>query len=295
MNAKVWNGADSYAARLDTLELGFYIRGSSLDKQNRDVLFYAGVDGINLDGKAYGDYEAKFRLADPAHAAASDITIEDLKGEYRGAKLHGSGAVQKDRLMADVSAENVDYGLLAEGVKGGKAHVKLDLVAGKADPVRTLSGHATLIGGAGKLEGNALDVWAGSLLTAFLPGSKDTHLNCAVAEFDIREGVAHSRTVIIDTDKATITGKGSIDLVRRHVDMRFTPHTKGLAVVSLATPMIVSGPFGNVTAHPDPTGVATKMGGFLLGAIAAPVALLPFLHAGGEGNACQKFLDKGGK
>ena len=296
MNAKVWNGPDSYDARIDTLELGFYIDGSSVSGQKQDLLFYAGVDGINLGGKPYGDYEAKFRVGDPTHVASSDILIEDLKGEYRGAKLHGAGSIKKDQLKADVAAENVDYSLLAEGVKGGKAHVKLDLVAAEKDPVKTLKGRATLTGGEGRLEGNALNVWAGSLLTAFLPGqSKDTHLNCTVADFDIRDGVAHSRTVIIDTDKATITGTGTVDLVRKRVDMRFTPRTKGLAVISLATPMIVSGPFGDVTTRPDPTGVAEKMGGFLLGAVAAPAALLPFLHSNADANPCQKFLDKGGK
>ena len=299
MDAKVWNDAKTYEAKVGTLEFGFFLDGSKVDDNMKDILFYAGVDGLELGGKPFGDYHVKMR-ADTAHGN-DDISIEELNGEYRGAKIKGTGSDHKNHLTANISAENVDYSLLAEGVKGGKAHVKLDVTTtGVENPspeiIKNLNGHATLIGGAGSLEGNALNVWAGSLLTAFLPGqSKDTHLNCAVAEFDIKNGVAHSKTGIIDTDKATITGTGTVDLVRQRMDMRFTPRTKGLAVLSLATPVIVSGPFGNITTHPDATGVAEKMGGFLLSTVVAPAALLPFLHSNGNSNPCQKFLETGDK
>jgi uncharacterized protein involved in outer membrane biogenesis len=256
--------------------------------------FLGSITGLKLDGKPSGDYEAVFTQPKDMRVAMSN-----LKGEFRGAKVTGEASDALDhRWKADLNLENLDYGVLAEGVKGGKAHLKLRL-AGVDEPQRaiigSLSGRATLVGGEGRLEGRALNLWAGSLLTAFLPGSKDTHINCTVADFDMKDGVAVSRTVIIDTDKATITGKGNVDFVHQRVNMRFTPRTKGLgAVVSLATPMVVSGPFGDISSHPDPTGMAEKMGGFLLSAVTPAAALLPLLHSS-EGNPCEKFLETGGK
>ncbi|TAL27828.1 MAG: hypothetical protein EPN97_16385 [Alphaproteobacteria bacterium] len=284
----VGDDPDHPVAEADVVEAGFYLGGPDFDIDN--AMYYAGIRDLKIGGKLYGSYEAKFRQADRRH-----YIVPELTGELKGARLKGNLAESDNEWKADLGVDNLDYSLLAPGVTGGKARLTLrltlvDTTFGGA--VRSLSGRATLVGGDGKLEGNALNLWAGSLLTSFLPGrDKDTHLNCAVADFDVKNGVAHSRTVIIDTDKATITGDGTVDLVKGRVDMRFSPQTKGMASVSLGTPVIVSGPFDNITTHPEVAGIVEKAGGLILSAVASPVALLPFLHIG-KGNPCEKYLEE---
>lgn len=275
-------------AEAGLVEVGLYISGLKLD--TREATYYAAVRDLKVAGKLYGSYAAKFQQPDGRHYLIPEVT-----GEYRGAKLKGNLSGADNEWKADLGVDNIDYSLLAPGVTGGKARMTLhltlvDTTAGGA--IRSLAGRATLVGGKGKLEGNTLNLWAGSLLTSFLPGQdKDTHLNCAVADFDVKNGVAHSRTVIIDTDKATITGDGTVDLVKGRVDMRFSPQTKGMAAMSFGSPVIVSGPFDNITTHPEVAGLVEKAGGLILGAVASPVALLPFLHLGSS-NPCEKYLEE---
>jgi uncharacterized protein involved in outer membrane biogenesis len=276
------------------VELGIFLKNIHPHMDIVHEPLYAAASGIRIGGKPYGDYEAELALPQGMH-----FTVSKIKGDFRGAKVTGEASEDlKYRWKADLQADNLDYSVLSEDVKGGKARVSLRLSGideSQRDIIRHLSGRATLVGGEGKLEGRALNFWAGSLLTAFLPGNGDTHLNCTVADFHILNGIARSRTVIIDTNKATITGKGTVDLIRQRVDMVFTPRTKGLgAVVSLATPVVVSGNFSDITTHPQAEGMAKKMGGFLLDAIAPPMALLPLLTSE-EGNPCEKFLEHKGK
>ncbi|MEZ0226023.1 MAG: AsmA-like C-terminal region-containing protein [Alphaproteobacteria bacterium] len=287
-------GADEKepVARVGNFEVGMYLVDPAPGPEGTQPMYYVALDRLNIHGRDYGSYEAKIREPKKRHTF-----IQELKGQMGKATLSGTAYDDnKCNWKADLTAEKVDYSLFAKGVKGGEARVTLKMEGnhqGRDNLTRTLNGRITLIGGAGELEGNTLNVWAGNLLTSFLPGqSKDTHLNCAVADFDVKDGVAEARTVIIDTDKATITGKGTVDLVKGRVDMRFEPRTKGLASISLATPMVVSGPFDQVTTHPDAEGVATKFGGLVLSAIAPPAALIPLLTGKSTGNACADYLGK---
>ena len=292
MNIKVGADLPEPIAEIGSFDVGLYLVDPEPGPDGAKPMYYAGVSGIKVGGKDYGSYQAKIREPKKGHTF-----VQELKGKLGKATL--SGTVYDDdkrNWKADLTAEKVDYSLFAKGVKGGEARVTLKMEGnhqGRDNLTRTLQGRITLIGGEGELEGNTLNVWAGNLLTSFLPGqSKDTHLNCAVADFDVKNGVAEARTVIIDTDKATITGKGTVDLVNGRVDMRFTPRTKGLASISLATPVVVSGPLDQITTHPDAEGVATKFGGLVLSAIAPPVALIPLLTGKSIGNACAEYLGK---
>jgi hypothetical protein len=56
---------------------------------------------------------------------------------------------------------------------------------------------------------------------------------------------------------------------------------------------VVSGPFGNIGVHPDATGVAEKIGGFLLGAVNPAAMLLPLIKTGTlDKNPCVRRLEE---
>ncbi|MBI1215220.1 MAG: hypothetical protein GC185_05295 [Alphaproteobacteria bacterium] len=252
---------------------------------------FANFNNIRIDGKSYGDYGVPIRFLPGGFEAP------DIKGRLGDSTLEGHIRFLDRKLDVDLKLRDLDYSRIAEGVTGG--HTNVDIVLkGRGDTeeavLKSLDGHVRLIGDKGRMLGGAADLWAGDLLSSVLAGpEKETRLNCAVADFDIRHGVARSKTTIIDTQRVTVSGAGTIDLVQGRMDMRFTPAPKSPSLINLATPVTVSGPFGAVETVPDPGSVATKMGGLLLGAINPAAMLLPMIETGAANrNPCAAYLDK---
>ncbi len=78
-------------------------------------------------------------------------------------------------------------------------------------------------------------------------GHRDVNIRCGAADFVATNGVLESRTFAIDTDDALISIDGHIDLRDEVMDLGVHPHTKGLRVISLRSPLYVKGTF----KHPD--------------------------------------------
>lgn len=248
---------------------------------------FANLDNIVIDGKPLGDY---------------DLPVKVSK---RGFEIKGaSGARGKGKLLADVSlldskfhlsakADSLDYEELQSGVEDGEFRADILLDARGPDYVSDLSGHVTLIGGEGRIEGDSIGFWAGDLLVKVLTGRKDeTRLECAVASFDVQKGIARSRAIIIETQDVVVFGEGRINIAEGYVDMLFTPKPKNPSLVSLATPLRVRGPFGQVKTSPDPEATLKKFGGMLLGVINPAAALLPLMSSGAGNNRCLQYIGK---
>lgn len=254
---------------------------------NNPFSLFANLDNIVLDGKPLGDYELPVKVSKRGF---------EIKG--------GSGARGKGKLNADVSlldgkfhlsakADRLDYEELQSGVEDGNFRADILLDAKGPDYVSDLTGHVTLVGGEGRIEGDSLGFWAGDLLVKVLTGRKDeTRLECAVASFDIQKGAAQSRAVIIETQDVVVFGEGRIDIAAGYIDMLFTPKPKNPALISLATPLRVRGPFGEVKTTPDPEATLRKFGGMLLGVINPAAALLPLMSAGAGNNRCLEYIGK---
>jgi len=254
--------------------------------------FYLKVDNIRIDGVGWGDYKSPVDFYYP-----DGVEMRKLEGTLKDASLHGKASVRDNHLKADIKIEGLDYAQFAKGIKGGNASLDVTATADVRRLMQTMAGHTLLVGGKGSMEGNALNFWAGDLLSSMLSGpQKETEVNCSVAEFVTTDGIAHSKTILFDTPRVTVLGKGTVDLVRERVDMTFTPKPKNSTLLSLATPVDVSGPFDNITARPDAVGIVTKLGGLVMGAIAAPTALLTLSEKGSGDNPCLRYLqNKGGK
>ncbi|HET7557747.1 MAG TPA: AsmA family protein, partial [Rhodanobacteraceae bacterium] len=111
-------------------------------------------------------------------------------------------------------------------------------------------------------------------------GDKPEKINCVAADFDARDGVWRPRVFLFDTDDMTITVEGSINLSSERLDLTMHPHSKGVRVLSLRSPLYLRG----TLKHPD-AGVekgpllARGAGAAVLGAVAAPFAALAALIA----------------
>ena len=116
--------------------------------------------------------------------------------------------------------------------------------------------------------------------------SKDpaqTDLRCAVADFDVKDGVLTPRLLVLDTKVVTLTGKGSANLGTETFDFTLQGKSNEPRVIHLIAPFHLRGSFTRPTFKVDAGQVVAQVGiGAALAAFAAPLAdILPFLSAGG--------------
>lgn len=182
----------------------------------------------------------------------------DFTARAADSRVDGFALYNRDGVDVLAWVSKLDYGLLYPGASGGAVKGNLTL-KGQGDGstiVRNLNGSLKLKGGKGKIPGRALALWGGNMLAALLPN--DAVVNCAVAEFDMKNGIATATRIAVDTENLNITGTGTIDFNAMYMNMVFTPQPKTASTINTAVPLNVSGVFGEVTATPSGTPVAPQ-------------------------------------
>ena len=135
----------------------------------------------------------------------------------------------------------------------------------------------------------------GNYVVGKIFGDKDVKINCAAADFGIKDGLATSRLFVFDTQNAIIYIDGTANFATERLDLKITPESKGFRVFSLRSPLYVRGTF----AHPDAGVEAGPLllrgaGMVALGVIAGPAAGLLALVApsGDVPNQCAPLLQQ---
>jgi uncharacterized protein involved in outer membrane biogenesis len=96
-------------------------------------------------------------------------------------------------------------------------------------------------------------------------------LDCVIARFNVRKGVAEAQTLLVNTPDAIVTGTGSIDLTRETIDLRMQPRAKHRSLVGLATPFTIRGDLAAPAVSVSAAATAARM----VGEVAlTPVTLL---------------------
>ena len=100
-------------------------------------------------------------------------------------------------------------------------------------------------------------------------------IRCGVADFDVTNGIARAKTLVVDTDVVLASGTGSINLGEETMNLRIDGESKRPRLLRLWTPILVSGPLTAPRVGVD-TSQIIGQGGLtaLLGAVVAPVAAL---------------------
>lgn len=132
-----------------------------------------------------------------------------------------------------------------------------------------------------------------SLIVTQLFGDKQVRVNCAVSDFTVSKGILQPRAFVIDTEEAAIHVSGNINLARESLGLTITPESKGVRLISLRSPVYVTGSFSKPDVSVDKGVLALKAGSALaLGALApAFAALIPLVNIGPEaGNGCGQLL-----
>ncbi|WP_425273987.1 AsmA family protein [Paraburkholderia lacunae] len=109
-------------------------------------------------------------------------------------------------------------------------------------------------------------------------GKRDVKINCAAVDFVVTNGVLESRVFALDTDDAVINMDGHIDLQTEQMDLGIHPHTKGLRVISLRSPLYVKGTFKNPHVGVNAAALAVRGGAVVgLGLVNPFAALIPLI------------------
>jgi hypothetical protein len=123
---------------------------------------------------------------------------------------------------------------------------------------------------------------------AFLfSGNKDTNVRCALADFQVKDGVMTARDVVFDSDVVKATGSGTVNLKDETVNMQLKGAPKKFTLVRLRAPITIAGPIKNPSIGIK-AGSAVAQGGaaVALGALLSPLAaILPFIDPGLAKNA----------
>jgi hypothetical protein len=118
-----------------------------------------------------------------------------------------------------------------------------------------------------------LDLWAANLLVAVVTPkgfSKPRKLNCMVASFSVDEGVMKSRSVMLDTTKVVIRGRGSIDIAGQTLDMFVAPQSKREKFLSMSTPVAITGPWDDFQIGVTRVGIVATLFRWYMGLIYVP-------------------------
>jgi uncharacterized protein involved in outer membrane biogenesis len=111
---------------------------------------------------------------------------------------------------------------------------------------------------------------------------KETPLRCAVADLEVKNGVAQVSNAVFDTGVVRAQGKGSIDLKNETVDLRLEGKSKKPRLLRIWAPITLKGSLLHPKPGVDASKAAPQLGlAVAIGAVLAPLAaILPFIEPG---------------
>jgi AsmA family protein len=118
-------------------------------------------------------------------------------------------------------------------------------------------------------------------LGLMLKSNKDTAVRCAVLSLDAHEGVFTTRTLVIDTDKALITGTGDVHMDTETLDLTLHGRPKK-TVLGLRSAVAIRGTLSKPEVSLSGHGMLAQAGiAVALGAVLTPLAaVLAFVNPG---------------
>jgi uncharacterized protein involved in outer membrane biogenesis len=256
---------------------------------------------------------------------SAQIFLESGRLRVREVRSHMGGGTLKGRLDLRVRRkgvavatvlriDNSDLGRMLKDLKvtdilEGKVDMEVNIRAkgrSLAALMAGLNGKITLVMENGRMNNTYIDMLGadvGSSLGKLLDTSSEkdyTELNCFVCRFDIKQGLADSTVLVVDTKATSLIGDGEIDLKTEKLNLAMRSYPKrgfgisGLGKLSLsigefAKPLKLGGTLTNPAFVMDPSQtiitVGKAFGGMLL---LGPLGLGAALVSGrlGSDNPC---------
>ena len=219
----------------------------------------------------------------------SNVTFNG-KGPYiKGDMTLSARHLKLNRLMPDFKPMQASLGEI-----NGDARIRssgnsvASLLAASDGELKVLVSHGTV--SKLLLDEAGLNVLNVVLIKVF--GDKQVQLNCVAGDFVINGGLLRTQYFLIDTDEASIGVEGQVDLAKETLALTVQPENKKFRLVSLRSPVYVSGTFAAPQVNIDKGKVVLRTGGALaLGVLSPVAALLPLVDVGpGKDGDCAKVI-----
>ncbi|MGJ7544514.1 AsmA family protein [Variovorax sp. LT1R16] len=235
------------------------------------------------------------------------LTLDPLDLGVAAGKLVGAIRIDAAKNPADIRASLDLRGLqLARlfpklettGNSVGKFGGRINL-SGSGNSVASwlggVSGDVAVLSGSGQF-GNLLPVFAtlvgGDIIKFLLRGDRNVELRCAAVAFDVNKGLMTGRTLVVDTTNAVFTATGQANLANETLDFVIRPEPKSKSILSVRTPLVVGGTFGDPKGGVEIAPLAGRgLAALALGAINPLLALAATIETGpGEDADCKGVL-----
>ena len=134
----------------------------------------------------------------------------------------------------------------------------------------------------------------GGAAPLLLDKDKPTKINCAVADFNDKDGIMTSQVFVIDTSVSNVLGKANINLKTQRIDAQITANPKN-PTISIDTAINIEGNLKKPSIGLDPLQAAERGGAAaLLSVFLTPLgAIIPFIELGlGKDSDCGALIQK---
>lgn len=259
---------------------------------------------IRLSSGDLGDLAVTATIENGATLVSARVRNE-RSGSILTYKLDVNAAIDPPFSTLKLMAHDLDYGLIltdAETVDLAEGRVDLDIqLAGPGATQRSFlgqaNGHITVIGGPGRIASQQYGLWSSDLVITMLSRGwrreSMMDINCIVGRIEVEDGIAKTDELLLDTNRLTIAGSGTLNLDTEGLDILLVPRPKQASLVSVANPVNVTGtlvsPKVAVTVLPRQRNIIR---GLAAGLINPALLVFTFSDLGsGGGNPCVTALE----
>ncbi|MBT2335602.1 AsmA family protein [Variovorax paradoxus] len=244
--------------------------------------------------------------------ADSVLTLDPLDLGMAGGRTSGAIRIDASKNPADIRASldvramqlaRVFPKLEATGNSVGRLDGRINLSGSGSTVANWLggaSGDVAVMSGRGQF-GNLLPVFAtlvgGDIIKFLLRGDRNVELRCAALAFDVNKGLMTGRTLMMDTTNAVFTATGQANLATEGLDFVVYPEPKSKNILSIRTPLVVSGTFGAPKGGLKAGPLAERgLAALALSAVNPLLALAATIESGpGEDSDCKSVLAQANK
>lgn len=228
---------------------------------------------------------------------AGGSVTSDLRLDGRGPQIQAQIKANVRKLQLKRMFPAVDSMQASAGMLNGDANLTgtgdsvASLLGSASGDIRLLMDHGTV----SKLLLETAGLNVGSMIVTRLFGDEQVDIHCMISDFSVDKGLMKTRAFVIDTEDAIITVDGTINLAREQLKLVINPQSRNIRLLSLRSPLYVTGSFRKPSIDVDKGVLAAKAGGAIVLGVLAPLAtaMLPLINTGEEQESgCRALLNQ---
>lgn len=239
-----------------------------------------GMKRLVVARNAFDRVRAEVALQD-GRMAVRKFSSQLAKGRIAGTLRLDIGS-RTPKFAADLQASRISSGAVLRQVLGEPlidapvaARARISGAGRSAHAIAsTLKGQVTVVIGRGSVANRLFDVATTDLLK--LLARKPDGLRVVCGEFALQfdgRGRGRGRLLVLDTNRVTFYGQGTVNLGRESLDFRFVPAGKGASLTRLASilPISITGSLTDPDISVEATAIPKRAATELLGFVTRPL------------------------